>query len=552
MIPEEFIRELLKDILKGMGTSWPERVIIEAPREKKFGDLATNIAMVLAKEVKKNPREIAEDIKEKIEDKSLEEIEKIVVAGPGFLNFYFSCSVWHKILLDVLEKQSTFGKSDIGKDKRALVEYVSANPTGPLHVGHGRGAAVGDSLVRILRFVGYSVDTEYYINDAGRQIRLLGKSIFIRYKNLFGIRENLCEDCYQGDYIIDIAKDLKAEYGDNLLKIEEEEAITTCASFGKDIILEGIKQDLYRFGVNHNIWFSESSLIKSKEIDSTFDFLKKRGFLYEKEGALWFKSSALGDTKDRVVKKSTGDLTYFASDIAYHRNKLLRGYEILIDIWGADHHGYIPRMKAAIEALGHKKDTLKVILIQLVNILRGGRHISMSTRAGEFISLKEVMDEVGVDATRFIFLSRKSDSHLDFDLELAQKKTMDNPVFYVQYAHARICSVFLKANQRGFELSISPCAVVSLLTEEEEIALLKKLAEFPKIVCTSAKLLSPHLITYYLIELAGGFHQYYNKHPILGAKKKELILARMYLLKGIRYVIASGLNLLGVSTPERM
>ncbi len=552
MNPQMFLKNILKDVLTDLGASWPERALIEPPREKRFGDLATNVAMLLAKDLKKNPREIAQSIRQRIEEKSIEEIEKIEVAGPGFLNFSFSPSLWQGILQEVLNKGKDFGKSDMGRRKKILVEYVSANPTGPLHVGHGRGAAVGDSLSRILRFAGYSVDTEYYVNDAGRQIRLLGKSIFIRYKNLFGIEESLCDDCYKGEYIIEIAKDLKEKYGDELLTTEENKAIYICASFGKDVILKGIKEDLAAFGAQHQIWFSEKSLIESKAIDSTFAFLKEKGFLYEKDGALWFKSSALGDTKDRVVKKSTGDLTYFASDIAYHRDKLIRGYDILIDIWGADHHGYIPRMKAAIEALGYEKDTLQVILIQLVNLLREGKQVSMSTRAGEFVTLKDVMDEVGVDATRFTFLSRKSDSHLDFDLELAKKKSMENPVFYVQYAHARICSVFSKAKEKGIDLSLPSSSVISLLREEEEIDLLKKLGGFPEVVSTCARLLSPHLITYYLIELAGGLHQYYNKHSILGAPSKELTMARMYLLKGIRQVIASGLNLLGVSAPERM
>lgn len=551
MRPHIFVKEILEEVLEGWGVTWPDKTIIETPREKRFGDLATNIAMLLAREMKRSPREIAEDAANLIREKGIEEIERIEVAGVGFLNFYFSPSMWQRILLEVLE-QEDFGRSLMGKGKRVLVEYVSANPTGPLHVGHGRGAAVGDSLTRILRFAGYEVDTEYYINDAGRQISLLGKSIFIRYKNLLGGEEKLCEDCYKGEYIIDIARRLKDTYGDGLLEKEEIEAIEICADFGKDLILKEIKQDLKDFRVEHRVWFSENSLIKSQAISRTFEELEKRGFLYEKDGALWFKSSTFGDTKDRVVRKSSGDLTYFASDIAYHRDKLLRGYDLLIDIWGADHHGYIPRMKAAIEALGYNRDMLEVILIQLVNLMREGENISMSTRAGEFITLRAVMEEVGIDATRFIFLSRKADSHLDFDLELAKKKSMDNPVFYVQYAHARICSIFAKARERDISLSLRPEEVTSLLREEEEIDILKKLNEFPEIIETCARVLSPHLISYYLIELAGLLHQYYNRHSILSAEKRELTLARMYLLKAVKRVIASGLGLLGVEAPERM
>ncbi len=551
MRPHIFVKEILEEVLEGWGVTWPDKTIIETPREKRFGDLATNIAMLLAREMKRSPREIAEDAANLIREKGIEEIERIEVAGVGFLNFYFSPSMWQRILLEVLE-QEDFGRSLMGKGKRVLVEYVSANPTGPLHVGHGRGAAVGDSLTRILRFAGYEVDTEYYINDAGRQISLLGKSIFIRYKNLLGGEEKLCEDCYKGEYIIDIARRLKDTYGDGLLEKEEIEAIEICADFGKDLILKEIKQDLKDFRVEHRVWFSENSLIKSQAISRTFEELEKRGFLYEKDEALWFKSSTFGDTKDRVVRKSSGDLTYFASDIAYHRDKLLRGYDLLIDIWGADHHGYIPRMKAAIEALGYNRDMLEVILIQLVNLMREGENISMSTRAGEFITLRAVMEEVGIDATRFIFLSRKADSHLDFDLELAKKKSMDNPVFYVQYAHARICSIFAKARERDISLSLRPEEVTSLLREEEEIDILKKLNEFPEIIETCARVLSPHLISYYLIELAGLLHQYYNRHSILSAEKRELTLARMYLLKAVKRVIASGLGLLGVEAPERM
>ncbi len=546
------IREILKDTVSILGVELPKKVQIEPPREKKFGDIATNIAMLLASTLKDSPRNIAKKIKDLILERHSTHIEKIDIAGPGFINFFLSKSFWQSEVLKILNKGEDYGRSDLGMGKKVLVEYVSANPTGPLHVGHGRGAAVGDSLARILKFCGYEVTTEYYINDAGRQITLLGKSIYIRYKQLFGFEDEICDDCYKGEYIIDIANKIKQELGDALLKKEPNDAIQFCSQFGQDLILEQIKQDLKNFRVLHENWFSEKSLVAENFVDKTIELLKQKGLVYEKEGALWFSSSKFGDDKDRVLKKSSGDLTYFASDIAYHKDKLDRGFDLLIDIWGADHHGYIPRMKAAICALGRDKQDLQVILIQLVNLLRGGKQVSMSTRSGEFVTLEEVLNEVGPDAARFIFLSRKSDSHLDFDLELAKQRTMENPVYYVQYAHARICSVFAKAKERHIDISMKPNEVINYLTLDLEIDILKKLNEFQDIVLTCARILSPHMLTFYLMELAGMFHQYYNKCPVLGAEQKELIFARCYLLMAIRQVIAQGLYLLGVNAPERM
>ena len=547
-----FIKDILQMAISSLGATWPEKTKIEPPREKKFGDIATNIAMLLTSQLKDSPKNIAQNIKDIILQKKTEYIELIEIAEPGFLNFTLSKTFWQSEILKVLEYKDDYGRSQFGANKKVLLEYVSANPTGPLHVGHGRGAAVGDSLARILKFCGYDVTTEYYINDAGRQIKLLGKSIFIRYRQLFGYNDELCEDCYKGDYIIDIAKKIKEKFQDELLNKAPEKAIEICADFGKDLILEEIKKDLNSFKVAHDIWFSEKSLVDSNAIDETFELLKQKDLIYEKDGALWFASSKFGDDKDRVLKKSSGELTYFASDIAYHKNKLDRGFDILIDIWGADHHGYVPRMKAAIQALGKDKEDLKVILIQLVNLLRGGKQVSMSTRAGEFVTLSQVIDEVGRDAARFIFLSRKSDSHLDFDLEVAKQKTMENPVYYVQYAHARICSVFAKAKEKNIEITQEVADAISYLTLPEEIDLLKKINEFQEIITTCARLLSPHILTFYLMELAGMFHQYYNKCPILGAEDKKLIDARCYLLRAIKQILCTGLSLLGVSTPERM
>ena len=547
-----FVEKLLHKAVESLGASVPERVQIEPPREKKFGDIATNIAMLLSKELKDSPRNIAEKIKDFILNNHSEFIEKIDIAGPGFLNFTLSKSFWQKEILEILNKEEKYGQCDFGKGKKVLIEYVSANPTGPLHVGHGRGAAVGDSLSRILKFAGFDVSTEYYINDAGRQIKILGKSIYIRYKQLLGFDDQLDEDSYKGEYIIDIAKLLMEKYGKDLLNLPEDEATTICSDFGKDIILQQIKEDLKKFRVSHDLWFSEKSLIMDGAVENAFSALKDKELIYEKDGAIWFSSTKFGDDKDRVLKKSNGDLTYFASDIAYHKNKLDRGFELLIDIWGADHHGYIPRMKAAIEALGRDREDLQVILIQLVNLVRGGKQVSMSTRAGEFVTLAQVIDEVGVDAARFIFLSRKSDSHLDFDLDLAKQKTMENPVYYCQYAHARICSVFSKAKERNIQLNIEPEKVIDKLIQEEEIEILKKLNEFQDIIMTCARLLSPHILTFYVIDLAGLFHKYYNKYPILGAKDDMVIKARLYLLKAVRQVLQTSLCLLGVSAPERM
>ncbi|WP_461833946.1 arginine--tRNA ligase [Desulfothermus sp.] len=547
-----FVEKLLHKAVESLGASVPERMQIEPPREKKFGDIATNIAMLLSKELKDSPRNIAEKIKDFILNNHSEFIEKIDIAGPGFLNFTLSKSFWQKEILEVLNKEEKYGQCDFGKGKKVLIEYVSANPTGPLHVGHGRGAAVGDSLSRILKFAGFDVSTEYYINDAGRQIKILGKSIYIRYKQLLGFDDQLDEDSYKGEYIIDIGKLLMEKYGKDLLNLPENEAITICSDFGKDIILQQIKEDLKKFRVSHDLWFSEKALVMDGAVENAFSALKDKGLIYEKDGAIWFSSTKFGDDKDRVLKKSNGDLTYFASDIAYHKNKLDRGFELLIDIWGADHHGYIPRMKAAIEALGRDREDLQVILIQLVNLVRGGKQVSMSTRAGEFVTLAQVIDEVGVDAARFIFLSRKSDSHLDFDLDLAKQKTMENPVYYCQYAHARICSVFSKAKERNIQLNIEPEKVIDKLIQEEEIEILKKLNEFQDIIMTCARLLSPHILTFYVIDLAGLFHKYYNKYPILGAKDDMLIKARLYLLKAVRQVLQTSLCLLGVNAPERM
>ncbi len=434
------------------------------------------------------------------------------------------------------------------------MEFVSANPTGPLHVGHGRGAAVGDTVANLLSFCGYDVHREYYINDSGRQIRTLGNSVFLRYKELCGEKIDFPKDCYQGDYIIEYAKEIRAEKGESLLKQDESEAVSYCARIAADAILEGIRKDLEDFGVSFDNWYSEQSLFDSGKVETVIKAFRDKGIIYENDGAFWFKTTDFGDEKDRVVIRSNGLTTYFASDIAYHQEKFERGFERIVDVWGADHHGYIPRLSASIEASGHRRDHFSVILIQLVSLLRGGIPVAMSTRSGEFDTLQEVVSEVGKDAARFIFLTRHHESHLDFDLELAKKKSNDNPVYYVQYVHARISSIMEKAAERGIDIS-EICNAgynqIHGLTEPEEIQLIKALSRYPEVIAAAGNFMEPHRITYYLMELASGFHTYYNKHKVL-TDDSDLTFARLYLVTAVQKVIRNGLELLGVSAPEKM
>ena len=541
------LENALKAVLADKGWEWPEKAVIEPPKDKQFGDMSVNVAMMLAKQAKKAPRAIAEDIAAALEGDA--HIEKIDIAGPGFLNFTFSQAFWHETVGVIKEAGETYGDSSMGNGTRVQVEYVSANPTGPLHIGHGRGAALGDSLTRILEKAGYDVEAEYYINDAGRQMLILGGSILYRAKQLGGQDVAEPEDFYKGEYIKDIAAEMLKRQPD-LLELDEAEATELCKDYGKDVILEGIKEDLAAFGVRHDVWFSEKSLVTDGKVDETFADLTASGMGYEADGAYWFKSTELGDDKDRVLRKSNGDTTYFASDIAYHDNKFKRGFDLVVDIWGADHHGYIPRMMAACEALG-KKDGLHVILVNLVNLLRDGEPIAMSTRAGQFETLKDVVDEVGADASRFMFLSRKSDSKLDFDLELVKQKSMDNPVYYVQYAHARICSLKKKADEAGVEAATISPASLALLDTEYDMQLLKLLDQYPDYVEAAARAQSPHLISMYLQELASTLHRYYTNCHVLSAEA-DIAAARLMLLGCVAGVIANGLGLLGVSAPESM
>jgi arginyl-tRNA synthetase len=530
-------------------SDFPE-IEVEEPNAGSHGDFSTNISMVMASIQKVPPRKIADVIIKNINDPE-GILDKTEIAGPGFINFFLNKHSWHPVLRKVHERDALYGASDIGKGKKIQVEFVSANPTGPLHVGHGRGAAVGDSVANILLFCGYHVEKEYYINDSGRQIHTLGRSVFQRYKELFEADVQFPEDCYQGNYVRDLAGKVKEDKEDKLLSTGEEEAISYCARFAADNILSEIKEDLESFGVVFDNWYSEQGLYDSGKVDKIINDFRKQNIIFENDGALWFRTKNFGDEKNRVVVRSNGLTTYFASDIAYHQDKFDRGFERIIDVWGADHHGYIPRISAAIEASGHTRDKFHVILIQLVNLLRDGEPVSMSTRSGEFVTLRDVISEVGSDAARFIFLTRHYESALDFDLELAKKKTNDNPVYYVQYVHARISSIVRKAQERGIGDIVWNDAAISRLNEPEEIQLIKTMARYPEIVRYSAENMEPHRITYYLMNLASAFHAYYNKHRVL-TDEASLTIGRLYLVIAVKKIIRNGFSLLGVSAPEKM
>jgi arginyl-tRNA synthetase len=528
-------------------------VLFEIPKVAAHGDFSTNIAMTMAAAQKRAPREIARIIIDHMED-SGPVLSKTEIAGPGFINFFIHKRHWFDVLKAVHDQGEAYGSSQVGAGQRVQVEFVSANPTGPLHVGHGRCAAVGDTIAAILKAAGFETEKEYYINDSGRQIATLGKSVFLRYQELLGKTIAFPEDAYQGEYIKAIAKKLFSREKERLMDLSEEEATERCAEFAANDILAEIKDDLDAFNVTFDRWFSEQSLFDSGVVDAAIKDLKEQGILYEKDGALWFRTQQYGDEKDRVVVRANGLTTYFASDIAYHKNKLERKFQRIIDIWGADHHGYIPRISASVEALGHNKKTVGFVLVQLVNLLRDGKPVAMSTRAGEFVTLREVIGEVGKDAARFIFLLRHYDSPLDFDLELAKKQSNENPVYYVQYVHARISNIIRKARERGYTEIRWEKDFPNLVDLPEEIALIKLMTRYPGVVAHSARLLEPHRIPFYLKELAGAFHAYYhdrNTHQVV-SEDSRLSAARLYLVSAIRIIIRNGLALMGVSAPERM
>ncbi|KAA0257412.1 arginine--tRNA ligase [Deferribacter autotrophicus] len=542
---ENTIRSILESSLEKIGVKDFDDFIVEVPKRSENGDFATNVALKLAKVLKKNPREIAEKIISFIEDNDV--IEKVEIAGPGFINFFINKKFYENIIKNILENNEYFFL-DYGNNKRVLLEFVSANPTGPLHIGHGRGAAYGDTLGRLLKVAGFEVDTEYYINDAGNQMRMLGDSIYERYKQLVrGKLEDLKEG-YRGEYIIDIARKVLDEYGDSLMN-DPEKGFEICFKIGLQEIMDSIENDLTEFRVTFDRWFSEKSLFTNGKVDKALEILREKGYLYEKDGALWFKSTEFGDEKDRVVKKADGSYTYFASDIAYHLDKLNRGYEILIDVWGADHHGYINRIKGALKAFGESDEKLTIVLIQMVNLIKEGKRISMSTRAGEFITLKWLLDEVGADAARYFYLMRDHNAQFDFDIDLAKSKSSDNPVYYVQYAHARVNSLFENAKSKNIDFKEGEN--LELLTEPQEKELIKKMYEFKKIIKAAAAHLEPHRITYYLQDLAALFHNYYYNTKIITDDHK-VTNARLNLSKAVAITIRFGLSILGVNAPEKM
>lgn len=530
---------------------------VETPKHEGQGDFSTNFAMVSAKLQKMAPAKIAKSLVEAISDTPHTPlgsvVEKIEVAGPGFINFFLSPGAWHPVVDQVLKQDATFGASAIGSGKRVQVEFVSANPTGPLHVGHGRGAAVGDAMGNILSFAGFDVQKEYYINDSGRQIRTLGTSVWLRLQQIQGKTVDFPQDCYQGDYIRDIAKEVRDARGKDLADTDEKQGVEICARFAAGKILAGIRSDLDDFGVRFDNWFSEQSLYDSGRVQKAIENFKEKDLIYEKDGALWFRTEKFGDEKDRVVVRNNGLTTYFASDIAYHDEKYERGFDRVIDVWGADHHGYIKRIDAAVVATGRKSEQFDVILVQLVNLLRDGNPVQMSTRAGEFVTLKDIVDEVGKDAARFMFLSRSYDSGLDFDLELAKKKSADNPVYYVQYVHARITGILNKAKDEGLidQIDFNAGSNLEKLLAEEELKLIKHMAAFREQVEKSAETLHPHVVFTYLMSLASAFHAYYNRHKVI-MEDRSLSLARLSLVLAVKKVIRNGLTLLGVSAPERM
>ena len=530
-----------------LGAATLPKIELSVPPRKELGDFATNFAMQAAKQFKQNPRIIAQFIKDNIE-KNL--FEKIEIEGPGFINFYLKSGSIYEVLDAIIKKGENYGTISSKKESRKiLVEYVSANPTGPLHVGHGRGAAVGSALVNLLRAAGENVSSEYYINDAGNQIDNLAASVNARYLELLNIPCDFPDDGYHGQDIIDTAERIVKTDKDKYLSMPTNERLAIFKDLALKEKLAILKEDLEAFNVHFDTWFSEKTLHTENEIKKCCDDLLTRGFMYESEGALWLKSTEFGDDKDRVVIRENKVPTYLAADIAYHKNKFERGFDSLINLWGADHHGYIPRMKAACEALGYKGDQLEVLVLQMVSLMRDGEIVKMSKRTGQSITLNEVIEEVGTDAARFFFIMRSIDSHLEFDLNLAKEETKKNPVYYIQYAHARICSIFASLKESGIEIKSE--YELSLLTHEKELELIKKICAYEEEVKLAAKNYAPHKIAHFTYELAVQFHSFYDACRILGVDENVQV-ARIYLVQAVRNCLKHALNILGVSAPEKM
>jgi len=528
--------------------------VIEIPNNPEHGHFATNVSMVLASSQRRRPKDIAETIVGNLKD-DRHLLQSVEIAGPGFINFRIQAEEWCRLLTEMGNLKGEYGRNDGGSGEKVLVEFVSANPTGPLHLGHGRGAALGDTLCRVLAFCGYDVVREFYINDAGAQVRLLGESIYSRLRQISDPDYPFPEAGYHGAYILDLAQAISRMK--NLNDLPPEAAIEYCAQKGKEMMLEEIETDLTRFRVAFDVWSSETDLHESGLLQETLGVIQADGYLYERDGATWIKTSQFGDDKDRVIRKKDGQLTYFAADIAYHLQKYEKGFTRAVNIWGADHHGYVPRIRAALSAHGVSEGWLSVMLIQLVKLWEGGQEIKMSKRAGSFVTLRELIDVVGEDAVRFVFLTKSHDSPLDFDIDLVKKRDSDNPVYYVQYAHARICSIFRKAEAEGIPYVTPPDDLSRYLVLEEELAMIRFMADFPALLTEICATLEPHRLTYYLTDLAARFHRYFN----LGTKLPEcrvvtadtgLTQARLALADGVRTVIANGLMLLGVEAPEQM
>ena len=555
---------------------------VERARDPRHGDFATNLAMVLAKALRADPRQLAERIVAALPEDPA--VVKVDIAGPGFINFFIDAEAQFAVIREIHAAGREFGRSKVGGGRRVQVEFVSANPTGPLHVGHGRGAAYGAVVANLLAAAGFSVHREYYVNDAGRQMDILAASVWLRYLEECGETLIFPSNGYRGEYVRTIAWGLRKREGDKFHRQAAEvmadlppdepqggdkeahidalvaktkallgrEGYRTVFDAGLESILDDIQQDLEEFGIRYDEWFSERRLTETQAVRRALDKLREAGYLYERDGAVWFASRRLGDEKDRVVVRENGLMTYFASDIAYHLNKLERGFDRIVNVWGADHHGYIPRIKAAITALGGDPDRLEVLLVQFAVLYRGEERVPMSTRSGEFVTLRQLRNEVGKDAARFFYVMRKSDQHMDFDLKLATSRTNENPVYYVQYAHARVCSVFRQLDEKGWERSLANgMAHLNRLTEPHETALLTTLSRYPEVVEQSALQYAPHHLVHYLRELAYEFHTYYNAHQFL-VEDASLRDARLNLIASVRQVIANGLGLLDVSAPEAM
>ncbi|MCY7978218.1 arginine--tRNA ligase [Bacillus inaquosorum] len=554
------IAEQMKDVLKeeikaavlkaGLAEeSQIPNVILETPKDKTHGDYSTNMAMQLARIAKKAPRQIAEEIVAHF-DKGKASIEKLDIAGPGFINFYMNNQYLTKLIPSVLKAGEAYGETNIGNGERVQVEFVSANPTGDLHLGHARGAAVGDSLCNVLSKAGYDVSREYYINDAGNQINNLALSVEVRYFEALGLEKPMPEDGYRGEDIIAIGKRLAEEYGDRFVNEEESERLAFFRDYGLKYELEKLRKDLENFRVPFDVWYSETSLYQNGKIDKALEALREKGHVYEEDGATWFRSTAFGDDKDRVLIKKDGSYTYLLPDIAYHKDKLDRGFDKLINVWGADHHGYIPRMKAAIEALGYEKGTLEVEIIQLVHLYKNGEKMKMSKRTGKAVTMRDLIEEVGLDAVRYFFAMRSADTHMDFDLDLAVSTSNENPVYYAQYAHARICSMLRQGEEQG----LKPAADLdfSHIQSEKEYDLLKTIGGFPEAVAEAAEKRIPHRVTNYIYDLASSLHSFYNAEKVIDPENEEKSRARLALMKATQITLNNALQLIGVSAPEKM